>query len=255
VKDSTAIHTCAGQERQGPSGNLLTVTTGKSATVREMFATIAPSYDAANRAISAGLDESWRRRAVAELAPAPGSRILDLCTGTGDLAFHLSRTQPGLQIVALDFCEPMLAGARARAPKEGPHVEFVTGDVTALAFAEAAFDGAIMGFSMRNIVDIKTCLTQVRRVLKPGGRFVNLDMSHPPNALARQAFGLYFHNAVPLIGGLISKAPEAYRYLPNSLVNYPGAERLAQLFAEAGFTDTRFQRLLFGAVAVHVGTK
>jgi demethylmenaquinone methyltransferase/2-methoxy-6-polyprenyl-1,4-benzoquinol methylase len=231
------------------------VTTGKGASVRELFATIAPRYDAANRAISAGMDEGWRKRAVRELAPQPGSRLLDLCTGTGDLAFHLGRTDPTLRVVGIDFCEPMLEGARRRKAAEGPSVEFVTGDILALPFEDDSFDGATMGFSMRNIVDIPAALREIRRVLKPGARFVNLDMSHPPNPWQRKSFEFYFQNVVPLIGGIVSNAPQAYRYLPNSLVNYPNAERLSDLFAQAGFSATRFARLMFGAVAVHVGTK
>ncbi len=231
------------------------MTSGKAATVREMFAAIAPTYDVTNRAISVGLDESWRRRALEMLAPPPGGRILDLCTGTGDLAFHLARRDPSLRVTGLDFCEPMLDGARRRAAREGPSVEFVSGDVLALPFEADTFDGAIMGFSMRNIVDIEANLREVRRVLRPGARFVNLDMSHPPSPLHRYGFGLYFNNVVPLVGGFMSKSPEAYRYLPRSLVNYPGAEKLCGLFAASGFRDCAFLRLMFGAVAIHVGTK
>jgi demethylmenaquinone methyltransferase/2-methoxy-6-polyprenyl-1,4-benzoquinol methylase len=220
-----------------------------------MFAAIAPTYDVTNRAISAGLDESWRRRALAMLAPPPGGHILDLCTGTGDLAFHLARRDPSLAITGLDFCEPMLDGAKRRAAREGPRVEFVTGDVLELPFAADTFDGAIMGFSLRNIVDIGACLREVRRVLRPGARFVNLDMSHPRSAVHRFGFGLYFNNVVPLVGGLLSRKPQAYRYLPSSLVNYPGAERLRELFEASGFRDASFSRLMFGAVAIHVGTK
>jgi demethylmenaquinone methyltransferase/2-methoxy-6-polyprenyl-1,4-benzoquinol methylase len=255
VSATTTGNRDAGQERQGRSGNQPEVTTGKGASVRELFAEIAPRYDAANRAISAGMDEGWRRRAVRELGAGEGARILDLCTGTGDLAFHLAATDPSFRITGIDFCEPMLDGARRRRAAEGPGVEFVTGDILALPFEDAAFDGATMGFSMRNIVDIPAALREIRRVLRPGARFVNLDMSHPPNKWQRKAFELYFQNAVPLIGGLVSKSPQAYRYLPNSLVNYPAAERLAAMFGEAGFSEARFERLLFGAVAVHVGTK
>ncbi|GAC1401840.1 MAG: bifunctional demethylmenaquinone methyltransferase/2-methoxy-6-polyprenyl-1,4-benzoquinol methylase UbiE [Vulcanimicrobiaceae bacterium] len=228
----------------------------KSVYVREMFASIAPRYDATNRLLTGGVDESWRRRAVRELSPAPGGRILDMCCGTGDLSFHLLRTDPTLHVVGVDFCEPMLDGARRRAPSEaaGRDVRFDVGDVMALPFEDAAFDGAIMGFSMRNVVDIVGTLREARRVLKPGTRFVNLDVSKAPNPFFKKAFDVYFYGVVPLVGGLVGGSKSAYRYLPNSLTNYPGADELAARFVTAGFSDVRFVRLAGGAIAAHVGT-
>lgn len=228
----------------------------KSAYVREMFASIAPRYDATNRLLTGGIDESWRRRAVRELAPAPGSRILDLCCGTGDLAFHLLRRDRSLHVTGVDFCAPMLEGARRRAARSAPgsEVSFLEADVMALPFEDGSFEGAIMGFSMRNVVDIVATLREARRVLCSGGRFVNLDVSKAPNPLFRRAFDLYFYNVVPLLGALVSGSKSAYRYLPNSLTNFPGAEELASRFETAGFRDVRFIRLAGGAIAVHVGT-
>jgi demethylmenaquinone methyltransferase/2-methoxy-6-polyprenyl-1,4-benzoquinol methylase len=227
----------------------------KSVYVREMFATIAPRYDATNRLLTAGVDERWRKRAVRELAPPHGGAILDMCCGTGDLSFHLLRTDPSLNVTGVDFCAPMLDGARARAPRDAKgQVAFVEGDVMALPFADGTFDGAIMGFSMRNVVDIVGTLREARRVLKPGARFVNLDVSKAPNPLFKRAFDLYFYGLVPLIGGLVGGSKSAYRYLPNSLTNFPGAEELAARFTTAGFSDARFVRLGGGAIAVHVGT-
>jgi demethylmenaquinone methyltransferase/2-methoxy-6-polyprenyl-1,4-benzoquinol methylase len=227
----------------------------KSVYVREMFASIAPRYDATNRLLTGGVDESWRKRAVRELAPPPGGRILDMCCGTGDLSFHLSRTDPSLHIVGADFCEPMLDGARKRAPREAKgDIAFVTADVMALPFEDASFDGAIMGFSMRNVVDIVGTLREARRVLKPGARFVNLDVSKAPNPFFKRAFDIYFYGLVPLIGGLVGGSKSAYRYLPNSLTNYPNADELAARFSTAGFTNVRYVRLGGGAIAAHVGT-
>lgn len=228
----------------------------KALYVREMFAEIAPRYDATNKLLTAGADEGWRKRAVAELAPAPGARILDACCGTGDLAFHLVRTDPTLTVVGADFCEPMLAGARKRALREDRdgRVTFVEGDAMALPFADATFDGATMGFSMRNVVDIVATLREIRRVLKPGSRFVNLDVSRAPNPLFRALFNVYFYKLVPLIGGRVGGSKSAYTYLPNSLTNYPDADELAARFRSAGFRDVRYVRLGGGAVAAHVGT-
>ena len=228
----------------------------KSLYVREMFAAIAPRYDATNRLLTAGADEGWRRRAVRELAAPHGGSILDLCCGTGDLAFHLVRADPSLYVTGIDFCAPMLAGARRRAAREdrAGHATFVEGDVMALTFADASFDGATMGFSMRNVVDIVATLREVRRVLRPGTRFVNLDVSRVPNALVRRVFNLYFYGLVPLVGGAVGGSKSAYRYLPNSLTNYPDADALAERFRTAGFHDVRYVRLGLGAIAIHVGT-
>jgi len=227
----------------------------KSVYVREMFASIAPRYDATNRLLTGGVDERWRRRAVRELAAPPGGRVLDMCCGTGDLTFHLSRTDPTLLVEGVDFCEPMLDGARKRALKEAKGaVSFAAADVMALPFEDRSFDGAIMGFSMRNVVDITATLREAQRVLKPGARFVNLDVSKAPNALFKRAFDVYFYGFVPLIGGLVGGSKSAYRYLPNSLTNYPNAEELARRFETAGFSNVRFVRLGGGAIAAHIGT-
>lgn len=233
----------------------------KSVYVRDMFAAIAPRYDRTNRLLTGGVDERWRRRAVRELAAPRGGAVLDLCCGTGDLTFHLVRSDPSLHITGVDFCEPMLEGARKRAPREakatgkkGGSVKFVQGDVLALPFEGASFDGAIMGFSMRNVVDIDATLRETKRVLKPGARFVNLDVSRVPNRLMRRAFELYFYGIVPLVGGFVGGSRSAYRYLPNSLTHFPTADALADHFASAGFEDARYFRLGGGAIAVHVGT-
>jgi demethylmenaquinone methyltransferase/2-methoxy-6-polyprenyl-1,4-benzoquinol methylase len=227
----------------------------KSAYVREMFASIAPRYDATNKLLTGGVDERWRRRAVLELAAPPGGSVLDLCCGTGDLSFHLVRSDPTLHVTGVDFCEPMLAGARRRGPREsaGADVRFEEGDVMALPFEDRSFDGAIMGFSMRNVVDIVAVLREARRVLRPGARFVNLDVSKAPNPFFKRAFDAYFYGLVPIVGGLVGGSKSAYRYLPNSLTNYPGAEDLAERFTRAGFSASRFIRLAGGAIAIHVG--
>ena len=228
----------------------------KSVYVREMFASIAPRYDATNRLLTGGVDERWRRRAVRELAPPPAGRVLDLCCGTGDLTFALARTDPTLQLDGIDFCRPMLDGAekRARHAPRGARIDFTLGDVMALPFGDASFDGAIMGFSLRNVVDIGATLREIRRVLRPGARFVNLDVSKAPSAVFRRLFELYFYRVVPVIGGLVGGSRAAYRYLPQSLTNFPNAVELAERFSAAGFSEVRFVRLAGGAIALHVGT-
>jgi demethylmenaquinone methyltransferase/2-methoxy-6-polyprenyl-1,4-benzoquinol methylase len=228
---------------------------GKGAYVREMFAAIAPRYDRANKLLTAGVDEAWRRRAVAELAAPRGGRVADLCCGTGDLVFHLLRTDPDLKVVGVDFTPPMLEWARNRAQRHdrAKRASFVEGDVTRLPFGDATFDGATMGFSMRNVVDVVATLKEARRILKPGARFVNLDVTKPRNPLVRRLFGFYFYGIVPLVGGLVGGSKTAYRYLPNSLTNFPDADGLADRFRQAGFAGVRTIRLGFGAIALHVG--
>ncbi len=228
----------------------------KSSYVRDMFASIAPRYDLANRVLTAGIDERWRRRAIAELRPPSHGKILDLCCGTGDLIFHMLRGDATLEVTGLDFCEPMLARARERSRAQAcsNNARFVAGDVMQLPFKDASFDGATMGFSLRNVVDIDTTLKEARRVLRPGTRFVNLDVSKAPNPVFKKAFDLYFYGVVPLIGGWIGGSKAAYRYLPQSLTHYPGARELRERFAFAGFLENKFVRLMGGAIAIHVGT-
>jgi len=228
----------------------------KGAFVREMFAKIAPRYDAANRVLTGGMDERWRRNAIAKLAPPAGGSVLDLCCGTGDVVFHLLRTDPSLDVTGIDFCAPMLDGARARAAKEARgKATFVEGDVMALPFADNTFNGATMGFSLRNVVDIDQVLREILRVLQPGARFVNLDVSKAPNPVWKRMFDLYFYNVVPLVGAVVGGSKQAYTYLPNSLTHHPNAEQLRDRFARAGFADTGFLRLMGGSIAIHYGTK
>jgi len=228
----------------------------KGAYVRDMFAEIAPRYDLANFILTAGLDERWRKAAIDQLRAPPGGSVLDLCCGTGDVSFHLLRRDPSLRVTGLDFCEPMLAAARARAGRQAPgaHLQFVEGDAMALPFADASFDGATMGFSMRNVVDIDATLCEIRRVLRPGSRFVNLDVSKAPNRLLKRAFDLYFYGLVPLVGGLVGGSRNAYRYLPASLTNHPDARALQERFEAAGFTQCGYLPLIGGTIAIHYGT-
>jgi demethylmenaquinone methyltransferase / 2-methoxy-6-polyprenyl-1,4-benzoquinol methylase len=228
----------------------------KGTYVREMFAQIAPRYDAANRVLTAGMDERWRKRAIALLSPPRGGSVLDLCCGTGDVVFHLLRTDPTLRVTGIDFCAPMLEGARTRARREarGP-AEFVEGDVMAPPFAENTFDGATMGFSLRNVVDIDQVLREILRVLRPGARFVNLDVSKARNRLWKRLFDLYFYRVVPCVGGIVGGSRAAYSYLPNSLTHHPNADELRERFTRAGFQQAGYERLMGGSIAIHYGTK
>jgi demethylmenaquinone methyltransferase / 2-methoxy-6-polyprenyl-1,4-benzoquinol methylase len=224
--------------------------------VREMFARIAPRYDLANRVLTGGLDERWRRRAIALLSPPPGGKVLDCCCGTGDLVFGLMRSDRSLEITGIDFCRPMLDRAQRRAARTGRgSARFVEGDVMAMPFEDASFDGATMGFSLRNVVDVDATLREILRVLRPGGRFVSLDVTKAPNRSFKRLFDLYFYRLVPVVGGIIGGSRSAYSYLPNSLTHHPNAVELSERFARAGFSHAGYLSLMGGAIAIHYGTK
>ena len=228
---------------------------GKGAFVREMFGRIAPRYDLANRVLTAGFDERWRRKAIALLHAPKGGAIVDLCCGTGDLVFGLLRTDPSLTITGVDFCEPMLVRARERARSCAGAPSFVEADVMQLPFDANSFDGATMGFSLRNVVDVDAVLREVLRVLRPGSTFVNLDVSKAPNRVWKRLFDTYFYGVVPIVGGIVGGSREAYRYLPNSLTHHPAAPELRDRFTRAGYAGAGYLPLMGGSIAIHYGTK
>jgi demethylmenaquinone methyltransferase/2-methoxy-6-polyprenyl-1,4-benzoquinol methylase len=219
-----------------------------------MFTAIAPTYDRLNRIISMRLDLYWRRKSVEHLdwERAPAGRYLDLCAGTLDFAAILSR-RPGFRgrIIGADFVQPMLELGRHKSHR----VEPVTADALELPFPDAAFDGAVVGWGVRNLADIDAGLREAARVLKPGARFVVLEMSTPPHQPLRGAYLAYFEHILPRIGRLISKHTTAYDWLPESARVFPEPPELARRMEGAGFTDVRFTRFLGGITAVHVGTR
>jgi demethylmenaquinone methyltransferase/2-methoxy-6-polyprenyl-1,4-benzoquinol methylase len=225
----------------------------KGSVVRDLFDRIAFRYDRANTAMTAGMDELWRMAAVNQLHVADDAHLLDLCCGTGALSRAMARRVPEGLVEGVDFSPNMLTVARARASRG--NVVYHQADVLALPFEAQTFDAAAMGFSMRNIVDIPACLREIARVLKPGASFINLEVSKPPNALWRRTFFFYFYNVLPIIGRIVGGDAAAYRYLPQSLVNFPDTDQLAALFSHNGFAHVRYVRLMGGVAAMHIGTK
>jgi demethylmenaquinone methyltransferase/2-methoxy-6-polyprenyl-1,4-benzoquinol methylase len=219
-----------------------------------MFAAIAPRYDFLNHLLSLNVDRSWRRAAVARLGweQRPGGDYLDLCAGTLDLAAELARS-PGFRgsVFGADFAVPMLVRGRGKAARAVP----VGADALALPFPAAAFDGALVGFGVRNLADLDAGLAEAARVLKPGARFVILEFSTPRFAPLRAAYLFYFRRILPAIGRMVSKHREAYTYLPESVLAFPEPEALARRFAAAGFHDVAFELLTGGICAVHHGTR
>jgi demethylmenaquinone methyltransferase/2-methoxy-6-polyprenyl-1,4-benzoquinol methylase len=224
----------------------------KGGVVREMFDRIASRYDLTNTVMTGGIDALWRRRAIAMLDVEPGARVLDLCCGTGVMTRDLAAKVINGSVVGVDFSPAMLAIARRNIARA--NVEFVEADALHLPFADASFDGATMGFSMRNLVDIGEGLREISRVLRPGSTFVNLEIAKPPNPIWRRLFYVHFYGIVPLIGRIVGRDADAYRYLPQSLVNFPDADKLAGMFAAAGFEHVHYVRMLGGIVTLHAGS-
>jgi demethylmenaquinone methyltransferase / 2-methoxy-6-polyprenyl-1,4-benzoquinol methylase len=218
--------------------------------VRAMFDRITPAYDRMNRLMSLGMDGSWRALAVRASGVAPGEAALDVCCGTGDLAIELlDAVSTRGRVVGLDFSPAMLEAAR----RKSSQVEWVRGDALALPFADGEFAAATIGFGMRNLADPLRGFAELRRVVRPGGRVVCLELTPPP-AWAAPFARLWTDRAVPLLGRLIARETDAYRYLPASVHRFPPAEELAAVMGRAGLRRVRFRRLSGGAVAVHVGT-
>ena len=211
--------------------------------VRRMFDRIAPVYDAMNRTMTAGLDRRWRR-ITAEAVVQPGDRVLDSCCGTGDLAVAAARA--GGLVTGLDFSERMLERARRKAPG----LEWVSGDLLSLPFADGSFDAATVGFGVRNVDDLELGLRELRRVLREGGRLGILEITRPRGVLA-PFYRFWFDVVVPLLGKLLPGG-SAYTYIPASVRRFPAPEELAGLIAAAGFGDVSYRTFAGGMVALHV---
>ena len=225
----------------------------KRSYVRGMFTAIAPRYDLLNHLLSLNVDRGWRRRAIARLGweASPAGMFLDACAGTLDLAAELA-DRPGFRgkVTGADFVVPMLCLGRAKAAVLRP----VGADTLRLPFGDAVFDGATVGFGIRNLVDVDAGFAELRRVLRRGARLVVLDFALPTAGPARALYLFYFRRVLPLIGRLVSKHTDAYSYLPDSVLQFPTPDALAARMRAAGFADVRFERLTLGIVAVHWGT-
>ncbi|KIX84575.1 dimethylmenaquinone methyltransferase [Thermus filiformis] len=219
-----------------------------------MFSEIAPRYDLLNRLLSFGQDQAWRRRAV-ELALEKGPRrVLDLATGTGDLALALKRARPEAEVVGADFAPAMLALARRKAERLGLEVAFLEADALALPFPDGSFQAITVAFGFRNFADYEKALWEMHRVLSPGGRAVILEFPPPPGGAFGLLYRAYFKGLLPLLGGLVSGSFRAYRYLPASVERFPAPLALEEMMRRAGF-QARHERLTLGVAAIHVGDK
>jgi len=255
----------------------------KEAWVREMFDRIARRYDLMNRLMTFGRDRAWRRYTVAKLGldtpragdgpEATGQRfVLDVATGTGDLAFETMARYPGAHVVGLDFVPGMLVLARqkARASSTGAQqgqpvkepAEADSGSLALLAgnalrtpFPAGTFDAVVTGFALRNVTDIPAAFAEMARVTKQGGRVACLELAKPQTPFFRWLFGLYFYRLVPLLGGWITGQRAAYTYLPHSLSEFLTPDEIASVMSQTGWRYVSYRRLMLGTVAVHVGTR
>jgi demethylmenaquinone methyltransferase/2-methoxy-6-polyprenyl-1,4-benzoquinol methylase len=234
----------------------------KNSYVHNQFERIAGRYDLTNDVISLGLHRRWKRAAVKALGLRPAGSYLDVCCGTGDLALQIaSELEAAGKVTGLDFSGNMLAVASARGLKAqecstiASRLEWVQGDAQALPFPDNSFDGAIISFGLRNLTDLQRGLSEMARVVKPGGRVINLDVGHPRLPLFTPAFKFYFGRIVPLIGAIIQKDKQAYTYLPESAKAFARPEELISMLAEAGLKEIQLAQLALGSVAMQVGTK
>jgi demethylmenaquinone methyltransferase / 2-methoxy-6-polyprenyl-1,4-benzoquinol methylase len=222
--------------------------------VRAMFDRIAGFYDVMNSVMTAGLHHTWRRRAVDLACVAPGDRVLDVATGTGDLALELAaRVAPGGEVIASDFSEAMLARARAKGDGAAVAVRFEWANAMALPYADATFAAATVGFGARNFSDLDRGLAEMARVVRPGGTVVVLEITTPTRPPLSTFYRLWFDRVVPVIGKLAGD-PEAYAYLPNSVKRFPAPAELAARMDACGL-DVRYILTAGGIIALHAGTK
>lgn len=216
--------------------------------VSALFARIAPRYDLINDLQSFGLHRLWKRRAIALGAVRPGERALDVCCGTGDLAFALARA--GARVTGLDFSAPMLEVARRRAGRAGP-VEFLQGDALRLPFADATFDVLTVGYGLRNLADWRAGLDEMIRVARPGARLLALDFGKPDNALWRGLYFTYLRLFVPLLGLTVCGDAHAYAYILESLKHYPAQRGVEAHLREKGLAGVRTVNLLGGVMSIN----
>jgi demethylmenaquinone methyltransferase/2-methoxy-6-polyprenyl-1,4-benzoquinol methylase len=238
---------------------------GKRRYVRILFATIADRYDFITVALSFGQDRRWKRRVVNLARPGAATRVLDLATGTGDLAF--AAASRGASVVGLDITQRMIELARAKQkqlpvpparpahpahPTRPAHpARFLVGDMLALPFRAASFEIVTTGYGLRNVPDLTEAISEIRRVLVPGGQLLSLDFNRPSNAIVRTVYLAYLTVVGSALGWMLHRDPDTYRYIPASIRQYPGAEGVARMLTAAGFSNVRAHPVLGGLMTIH----
>ena len=224
--------------------------------VRSLFDSIAYRYDLLNHLLSGGVDFYWRRKAIKCLVDIRPKRILDVATGTADFAIAAMRLKPD-EVVGVDIAEEMLKLGRAKIEKRGlgSTIRLCTGDAERLDFADGYFDAAIVAFGARNFEDLDEGLSEMHRVIRPGGKIVVLEFSRPRHFPFRQIYFMYFKSILPFIGRVISGSKEAYRYLPDTVMAFPQGAEFVSILQRIGFSNCREERLTFGIATIYTGVK
>ncbi len=227
----------------------------KPVYVNAMFARIAPTYDLVNRLMTLGQDQRWRRELLALANLPTNGALLDVGTGTGDLAFEAKRLYPTVQVFGADFTYEMMAAGQAKAAQAGGALPFAQADVLHLPYADASFDAVVSGFLVRNVVERTAAFAEMARVTKRGGRVLCLETTPPGDSIVGQGSTLYFKHVVPLLGGLVSGDRTAYTYLPQSTAGFVDPEELKRSMERAGLQGVFYRTLMFGTVAIHLGIR
>jgi demethylmenaquinone methyltransferase/2-methoxy-6-polyprenyl-1,4-benzoquinol methylase len=227
----------------------------RAAYVQDMFGRIAGRYNLMNRLMTGGQDMKWRRFVVQQANLCPGDRLLDLATGTGDIAFEALKVVPDLRVVGADFSVPMMRVGQAL--PLGARVGWAGADALNLPFPDGAFQAVTSGYLARNVIDIPRMFAEQLRVLKPGGRIVVLDSSPPPANLLRPFIEIHLRYGIPLLGKLVAgkNGADAYQYLPSSTQAFKTPDELAALMRAAGVRNVQYRTFMFGTMAVHWGEK
>lgn len=240
------------QGRENAAGSAQNGPMPEGPDIQRMFAEVADGYDRANRVLSLGIDVLWRRRAAKVAEVRAGERVLDVCSGTGDLALHLSRM--GAKVVGADFCAPMLRHAERKAEGRAGRPRFVCSDAQKLPFEDGAFDLATVAFGIRNVESPVAALREMARVVRKGGRIVVLEFCKPALPLLGAAYLFYFRRVLPRLGKWVSGASnDAYQYLPDSVMKFPERSEFTTLMAQAGLASPRYVVLSGGIAAVYRG--
>ncbi|MBN1625051.1 MAG: ubiquinone/menaquinone biosynthesis methyltransferase [Deltaproteobacteria bacterium] len=225
----------------------------KAGYVRGIFAAISRNYDFINRLMTFGMDMSWRRFLLSVADVPLSGRLLDVGTGTGDIALEALRMDPWIRVTGLDFTAEMMEAGRRR--KDADAIDWCRGDALCMPFPDKIYDAVVSGFLLRNVVDVRSALMEQVRVVKPGGRVVCLDTSPVPRNILRPIIHLYLRIVIPLLGRLLTGKGDAYNYLASSTINFLEPEVLGNIMREAGLEDVHFRRFMFGNIAVHWGVR
>ena len=229
----------------------------KTGQVREMFDSIAPAYDVMNRMMTLGIDRTWRRKAVDMVGEYKPRRILDVATGTGDLAFLIDERLHPESLTGIDLSEGMLAVAREKARQRDVdnRVTFAVEDCLALSMPNNSFDAITVAYGVRNFENLQQGFAEMYRVLSPGGVLCVIELSTPEHFPMRQLYKLYTYTIIPLVGRIVSRDKQAYTYLPRSVAAVAQGEEMLDIFRAVGFKNCRLRRLTFGACTIYMGEK